>query len=119
MLLTHKINIPIYNQHVWIIVGDPYEAQDYLRDCYCGDYSFDPNSTNAICLHSGTVSWIWLAQDVTFAILVHELSHAVFDLMNDLGLDKSDQEAFCYLLEYLINECKDIFAIRMDPIKQV
>lgn len=45
---------------------------------------------------------------------MHELSHAVFDLMLYIGLELTDQEAFCYLLEFLVEQCVDIFAIRMD-----
>lgn len=37
--------------------------------------------------------------------------------MDDIGLEKTDQEAFCYLLEYLIDECQNIFAIQMEVIK--
>ena len=119
MLLTHKIKIPIYEQSVYLLIGDPYEVQDYLRYTESGDFSFDVPTTDAICLHRGTTSWIWMKEDCTVDVLIHELCHAAFDLMEDVGLDKSDQEAFCYLIQYLVNECKNIFAIQMDPIKQV
>ena len=120
MLLTHKINIPIYNQEVWIFVGEPYEFQDYLKNIEkLNGAEFDPNYTGAICIHRDFCSWIWLSSDSGFDELIHELSHAVFDLMDDVGLHTSDQEAFCYLIQYLVKECQNLFAIRMDPIKQV
>ena len=53
---------------------------------------------------------------VTVPIIAHELDHAVFDLMLDLGLELTDQEAFCYLDEFLMEQCADIFAIQMVPI---
>jgi hypothetical protein len=120
MLLIHKIKVPIYNQDIWIFVGDPYEFQNYLYDIEnVQNVEFNPHFANAICLHKDCRSWIWLREDSTIGDLTHELCHAVFDLMEDVGLNNSDQEAFCYLIQYLINECKDIFAIQMDPIKQV
>ena len=36
--------------------------------------------------------------------------------MLDLGLELTDQEVFCYLIQYIMEECKNIFAIQMDPI---
>lgn len=120
MLLKHDIPIPIYDKIVYILIGDAQEVQDYLTDVYSGDFSFDPNTTDAICLHYDLTNWIWFDPNtVTPSIIVHELAHAVFNLMSDIGLDFSDQEAFCYLQEYLVKECANIFAIRMDPIKQV
>lgn len=38
--------------------------------------------------------------------------------MIDLGLELTDQEAFCYLDEFLMEQCVNIFAIQMAPIKQ-
>lgn len=116
-----EVKIPIYNQTIWFIAGNPYDVQDYLSDVYVGDFTFDPRSTNAICLHQGTTSWIWISDDCKkVSILIHELLHAVLDLAEDIGLNVKDQEAVCYLLEFLVEECqKSIFAIQMDHINQV
>ena len=120
MLLIHEIKIPIYRQSIYILIGDPYEFQDYLKDIEGLDgATFNPNTTDAICMHYYCTSWIWMRSDSDVSILMHELCHAVFDLMEDVGLDKSDQEAFCYIIQYLVEQCKDLFAIQMDPIKQV
>ena len=114
----YKIDIPIYNQHLYVLDGDPYDIQDYLHNMYDDDFSFDVNSTDAVCLHKGTTSWVWLAdQNLNVPTLAHELLHAVLDLAGDIGLDLKDQEALCYLLEFLLRECENIFAIRMDRIK--
>lgn len=37
-------------------------------------------------------------------IIVHEFSHAVFGIMKDIGIDISDEEVFCYMIEYALNE---------------
>ena len=105
MLKTLKLEIPIFSQDVWVILGPPYEVQDYLHDVYDGDFSFNPNQTNAICLHQGTTSWIWWDEkSITIPILVHELGHGTFDLMEDLGILREDQEVFCYIQEWLLTQ---------------
>lgn len=56
MIKIKKVEIPIYGQLVYFIFGEPYEVQNYLRDAYCGDFSFDPDIDNAIVLHRSLVS---------------------------------------------------------------
>ena len=119
MIQIKEVTIPIYNQKVYFLIGDPYDVQDYLRDKYRGDFSFDPDFTNGIALHRALTTWIWFdCNTITVPIIAHELDHAVFDLMIDLGLELTDQEAFCYLDEFLMEQCVNIFAIQMAPIKQ-
>ena len=118
MILKKEIKIPIYNQTVWLILGDANEVQSYLCDVYSGDFSFDEDTTNGICLNRGGTSWIWLDIDgLDIGLLGHELLHSVLDLAEYIGIDLKDQEALCYLLEFLLNECKSIFAIQMDLSK--
>lgn len=54
MLKIQTINIPIYKGTVHLIFGDGSEAQDYLSDIYQGDFSFNLNTTEAICFAKGT-----------------------------------------------------------------
>lgn len=54
-------------------------------------------------------------ENITVPLIVHELDHAVFELMIDLGLELTDQEAFCYLDEFLMEQCLNLFVIQMDP----
>lgn len=118
MLLTHQINIPIYKKAISFILGDPQEVKDYIYDVFGYNCTFNEEQTDAVEIHIGMFSYIWFdPEKITLGILAHELSHAVFDLMDDIGLEKTDQEAFCYLLEYLIDECQNIFAIQMEVIK--
>ncbi len=119
MLLTHKVKIPIYHQSVLFLIGDAYEVQDYLADINQKDFGFDVNTTDAIAYHFGLNHIIWLSQEVDFPQLVHELGHVTFGLMTDIGLDYRDQEAFCYIQQFILEELKDVFNIKMDPIKQV
>ena len=34
----------------------------------------------------------------------HEIGHAIFNMMNCIGLELTDQEAFCYSQEYVLKE---------------
>jgi hypothetical protein len=39
----------------------------------------------------------------------HEIAHAIFNMIDTIGLELSDQEAFCYSQEYVLKEaCKYI-----------
>lgn len=58
MIKIKEVQIPIYNQLVYFIFGDAYDVQDYLHDVYRGDFTFDPDTSNAVVLHRGLVSWI-------------------------------------------------------------
>lgn len=51
MLKIKEVNIPIFNQTIYFIFGDSAEVKDYLRDVYCGDFSFDENLSDAVVLH--------------------------------------------------------------------
>ena len=115
MLRTLKLEIPIFKQDVWIILGPAYEVQDYLHDVYDGDFSFDSNKTDAICLHQGTTSWVWWDENwINIPILAHELGHVVFDLMEDIGILINDQEVFCYIQEWLLTQILTISHTPMD-----
>lgn len=120
MIKIEERYIPIYHQLVYFILGDPYEVQDYLTDVYRDNFEFNPQTANAVVLHNHLTSWIWFDhKNITVPIIAHELDHAVFDLMIDLGLELTDQEAFCYLDEWLMEQCVDIFVIQMAPINLV
>lgn len=120
MLKIHKLEIPIFRQDVWLILGPPIEVSNYLHDKYDGDFSIDSNFVDAICMHQGTTSWIWWDErDATIPKLVHELGHAVFDLMNDLGILIQDQEVFCYTQEWLLEEILTISHTPMALINPV
>lgn len=117
MLLTHKLSIPIYNQTIHFVFGDSEEVQDYLTQVYDGEFQI-PAYVDGCCFHRIPESWIWMDTSATVASFMHELSHAIFYIMDDVGLEVSDQEAFCYLMSYIVEQCESIFAIQMGPIKQ-
>jgi hypothetical protein len=37
-------------------------------------------------------------------MLNHEIAHAVFGMMDKVGLEVTDQEVFCYSQEYVLEE---------------
>lgn len=96
-------------------MGDAIEVQNYLHDVYYGDFSFNPNERSAMAFHLGLTTWIWWDEkDITIPVLVHELGHATFDMMNDVGLLLIDQEAFCYIQEWLLEQILTISHTPMD-----
>lgn len=58
MIKIKEVNIPIYHQTVFLVFGEPFEVQDYLRDAYRRDFSFNPNTLNAVAIHNGLTTWI-------------------------------------------------------------
>jgi hypothetical protein len=36
--------------------------------------------------------------------MYHELGHITFNIMTDIGMEITDQEAFCYIQEYLFEQ---------------
>lgn len=127
-----EVYIPIYKQYLYVLVGTPKESVEVLMEQY------DFGDTNAKILiehldrHSkgsnGLFTWnedsntyiIWLPQEPDTikreAVLLHEINHAVFYLLDKLGMEHTiaSDEAYSYLSEYLyveimtkFEECKE------------
>ncbi len=56
MLLTHQINIPIYNKILNFILGDASEVKEYLFDTTGYNCTFNENSCDAVEIHIGLTS---------------------------------------------------------------
>lgn len=119
-MLIQTITIPIYNQKINLISGDREECIDYLNDLYTTGGNLNINwleKTRAATYNINDDIWIYIdLYDVSIPILVHELSHATFDVMNFIGLELSDQEAFCYLQEFLLEETLKYLPFKIIPI---
>ena len=114
MIQRHKIKIPIFERDVWILLGDRDDVSDYLSDINMAPFEIK-SKWDGVCFDYLGNGYIWFdIKYISVPIIVHELGHATFDLMLDFGLEITDQEAFCYIQQYLMKECCDIFAIQMD-----
>ena len=93
----------MYPVEVNFIAGDYIEFLEYLS-WYHG-CTVEPLNNVAETHDINGFNYIWFEEDtITGPIMVHELGHTVFNIMNHLGLDIKDQEAFCYMQEYLYEE---------------
>lgn len=113
--------IPIYNQQIRLISGDLEECLDYLRDVYHTDQNTIPfqSGTRAACYNVNDDIWVYInMDDIDIPMLSHELSHATFDLMEYVGLELSDQEAFCYLQEYIFEEVLKFMPFKITKIDE-
>ena len=68
---------------------------------------------DAACYQYSSTIYVWIQSNVSISVLCHEIAHATFYL--------TDQEAFCYLFEYILNECLKVneLCIQMVPSDQV
>lgn len=104
-----KIQIPIYNQEINFIAGERHECLKYLEDLYKCDLStWDVSENYAITLRINCDIWVFFDPvDFSLGAIVHELGHATYEIMNFIGLQLSDQEAFCYLQQFIFEEILD------------
>lgn len=116
MITKRTINIPIFNQSVIILLGDKNEIITYLQDSYGTDQLndlLDKGFIAACCNYNGLPHIVLDEKDFQFGHFLHELAHSVYCILNWVGVDIHDEEVFCYLYQYLYEECKDILPIRM------
>lgn len=116
------IQIPIYNWTIIILVGSQENAESYIGSI---EEVRTPQSgfgvQDAACYQYSSTIYIWVQSDASISVLCHEIAHATFYLMDTVHLDVTDQEAFCYLFEYILNECLKVneLSIQMVPSSQV
>lgn len=116
------IQIPIYNWTIIILVGSQENAESYIGSI---EEIRTPQSgfgvQDAACYQYSSTIYIWIQSNASISVLCHEIAHATFYLMDTVQLDITDQEAFCYLFEYILNKCLKVneLSIQMVPSNQV
>ena len=100
------ISIPIFDQEVTVIWGNTIESVfQYLADT-------EGYINKNLSVEASTVDYedgrifICLTPETQDKIIVHECVHAVYSLINLLGISLEDEEVFAYLLEFLYGEIK-------------
>lgn len=122
MAKAFEVHIPIYNKYIYVLVGTPKESVDALKERYdVGERNAETliehlekySKTSAGLFTYNEISntyTIWLPQvPNTIAwegVLMHEINHAVFRLLDELGMEHTNasDEAYSYLSEYLYVE---------------
>ena len=100
------IKIPIYNWTIILLIGSQEDAESYISSVE--EVRIIPQEfgiQDAACYQYSSTIYVWIQSNVSISVLCHEIAHATFYLMETVHLDITDQEAFCYLFEYILNEC--------------
>lgn len=106
-MLNHLFEIPIYNQVFDFIYSSYEELEDYIsqKESVTFDQiglSKDKGLIDGVTLTIGGTIYVWFSDtEATLETAIHEIGHLVYELASQIGLDINDQEAICYLQEYL------------------
>lgn len=93
--------IPIFNQKVEIFIG-PLKNVQSLWDKE--DYFLDiPDNADGACFGLNDCIGLWFEANPKISIIVHECCHVVYEVMRSRGLNMEDEEMFCYLQEYIVD----------------
>lgn len=115
-MLVKKIRIPIFNQNVNLICGGFQESVEYLSALH-GKQVVLCENIDGVCYTIDDQVYVILDPSyITLPTLIHELGHATFEVMNNVGLEIDDQEAFCYLQSYIFEQLACTLSIPTDPI---
>ena len=120
----HRIQIPIYDKTVTLIICSEELGKEYLQKEYDIEYSLVGSYGQFITVDyvsKGISSFVlWLNPDYTQGTLIHELLHASWSLLDYVGikLTENNHEAQAYLLDYLYTQVMNITA-EQDGIKEL
>ena len=119
-ITEHSFIVPIFNQNINIIIGKHNKVKSWLRSQDVKLNDFD--SADAACFGVCDSIYLWFEPNPTIDIVAHEVAHSVFAIMKSRGLDIEDEELFCYLQEFIINNVLQCVKVTlptvMDPINQ-
>ena len=99
-----KIPIPIYNTEITVLNCTKEQLERYYSNVLDVDIDVSNGAAQAACIQLCGRILIWWDTPPTIPILAHEVCHAAFLVLNSRGVDPSDQEAFCYLVEYILKQ---------------
>lgn len=115
-LMIFHIKVPIYNQEIVVVIGDYTEWSEYLKHNY--DYDLTIRKQDALTVNILGREIIFLPHKFTTSLLVHEIGHVVLDMVETFQLDLLDQEAICYLQEYIFTQLCNTLSIPMEVINR-
>src|ERR1044072_6383802 len=100
----NAIDVPVYRAHVVVYT----RREDFAKHrAACTDKTLDLEDCDGISYEKGSVYLVGVFNNA-MGVLVHELGHTAFKILRDCGIpaDYTAQEAFCYLIEYLYEQCQ-------------
>ena len=127
MAQAFEVHIPIYDKYLYVLIGSPQDSVAVFKDSYdvgernskdllehLNKYS---ETSNGLFTHNeiSNTFVLWLSQipdSIKWeGVLIHEINHAVFRLLDELGMEhtSASDEAYSYLSEYLYIEIMNKF----------
>jgi len=106
-----KIDIPLFKSGILFILSDKEYFQDQVQIMF-PDYTMN-NLRSGKCLYErgggyNPVVWINNCYNNTefIGILAHELTHAIYWILEDRGIKHNDEteEVYCYMIQYCIEQ---------------
>lgn len=136
MAKAFEVYIPIYKKYIYVLAGSPKESVEALKE----RYEIEDRNAETLIKHlekhsegsNGLFTWdedsntyiIWLPRVPDTigweGVLLHEINHAVFYLLDKLGMEHTvaSDEAYSYLSEYLYVEIMNKFDDEQDQPTQ-
>jgi len=107
-MIRHKqVDIPIYDRAVYFYAGNGEETNKHFREEYNGDKDLIVENYLGLTVYlkNGGIL-VWCRRRTDIPSLVHELHHAVGQVMNFMGMSYSEDstEAYAYLAGWLAKE---------------
>jgi hypothetical protein len=119
-LMTLRVEDKLYGVKLNILVGGVWTdfRAFVVRDNPDADKHMPANHEKLGCYASeGDYDYLWLASSEDLGVLVHEISHLVFDVLSSRGikLNRSTSEAYAYYTEWWFTQIMDAMYKEYDP----
>ena len=99
---TYDLFVPIFNQNITILVGSRADIENWFENNEIFT-QLSPHA-DAACLGFDGELYIWFNNKPQLSTVIHEVAHSVFNIIKTRGLDMEDEEVFCYLQEFIIEQ---------------
>ena len=99
---SYNLFVPIFNQNIIVLIGYRADIETWFEDKNVFT-ELSPNA-DAACLGFDGELYIWLTPKPQLSTVIHEVAHSVFNIIKTRGLDMEDEEVFCYLQEFIIEQ---------------
>lgn len=108
-LLIKPFNVPIYDWTIVLLIGEENDALDLIKTKECTQiYNDPPGEYLGSVIQPNSTIYIWYPPDSDITVKAHEILHATYRVLESVGVDITDQEAVCYLFEYIFRQCLDL-----------
>ncbi len=104
------INLDIYRRSIVLLQGSKTEIEKWFSEKGMNQLNIhiirgDLDNSHAITFSDNSDVYICSEEEMDIPTLCHELSHAAFKVLKIVGIDPIEsEEAYAYLLEYLVRE---------------